>query len=307
MGVTRIQIKASVGDKKVTVPLGQIFDEVGREQLVETWEEVKIQDAVNPINDYETTRYYHNNATNQGNTFYNFSFWDEDNSQYENSFTPLGYLDKELAKDKKSFIKSFFKLDFYDTPTRKEQKLMFSMIMPANNCRKEKSVEVSKIEDPIEWYTQKSKGLSPPFIRYNIYTPEVQVGPFSGKNENYYIHWLKDKELYTGDTFYMACNFFNAQTGKSIRMVNRDYTDGAQTGPQPEGLYNPIEWYYYQVTLSIDKYQSPIYTYTVRKFNSNVMSMNISTGLNVGQQVGTGSQYSNTAGVPINFYQSHLT
>ena len=83
MGVTRIKIKASVGDKKVTVPLGQIFDEAGREKLIETWEEVKIQDAVNPINDYETTRYYHNNALNQGNTFYNFEFWDEDNSQYE--------------------------------------------------------------------------------------------------------------------------------------------------------------------------------------------------------------------------------
>ena len=65
MTVNRIQIKASVGDKKVTIPLGQIFDEVGREQLVDTWEDVKIQEAVNPINDYETTRYYHNNITNQ--------------------------------------------------------------------------------------------------------------------------------------------------------------------------------------------------------------------------------------------------
>ena len=36
MGVTRIKIKASVGDKKVTVPLGQIFDEAGREKLIET-------------------------------------------------------------------------------------------------------------------------------------------------------------------------------------------------------------------------------------------------------------------------------
>lgn len=302
MGVTRIKIKASVGDKKVTVPLGQIFDEAGREKLIETWEEVKIQDAVNPINDYETTRYYHNNALNQGNTFYNFEFWDEDNSQYEDSFNPLGYLDKELAKNKKSFIKSFFKLDFYDTPIRKEQKLMFSMIMPANNCRKEKYVPISKTEDPIEYFTQESKGIYP--IQYQIYTPEVQVGPFSGKNENYYIHWLKDRELYTGDTFYMACNFFNAKTGKSIRMVNRDYTQGA--APQPEGLYDPIEWYYYQVVLSIDKNVKPMYTYTVRKFNSSIMATNIATGLNVGPPVGVGSQYSDTYGVPINFYQSHL-
>jgi hypothetical protein len=279
---------------------------VGREQLVETWEEVKIQDAVNPINDYETTRYYHSSTLNQGNTFYNFEFWNEDNSQYENSFNPLGYLDKELAKDKKSFIKSFFKLDFYDTPIRKEQKLMFSMIMPANNCRKELMVDVSEVEDPIEYYTQKSKGI--PYPKYNIYTPQVQVGPFSGKNENYYIHWLKDRELYTGETFYMACNFFNAQTGKSTRMVNRDFQAG---GIQPEGLYDPIEWYYYQVILSIEKYQSPIYTYTVKKFNSGIMANNIATGLNIGPIVGIGSgpvvTPNTTFGEPINFYQSHLT
>ena len=306
MGVTRIKIKASIGDKKVTVPLGQIFDEAGREQLVETWEEVKIQEAVNPVNDYETTRYYHNSGLNQGNTFYNFEFWNEDNSDYENSFNPLGYLDKELAKDKKSFIKSFFKLDFYDTPIRKEQKLMFSMIMPANNCRKELMVDVSEVEDPIEYYTQKSKGIAYP--KYNIYTPQVQVGPFSGKNENYYIHWLKDRELYTGETFYMACNFFNAQTGKSTRMVNRDFQAG---GIQPDGVYDPIEWYYYQVILSIDKYQSPMYSYAVKTFNRVTMATNIATGLNTGSIVGVGSgpvvTPGTTFGIPINFYQSHLS
>ncbi len=302
MGVTRIQIKASVGDKKVTIPLGQVFEETGREQLIETWEEVKIQDAVNPINDYETTKYYHNNSTNQGNIFYRFEFWDENNSQYENSFNPLGYLDKELAKDKKAFVKSFFKLDFYDTPIRKEQKLMFSMIMPANNCKKQKEVDISKIEDPIEYYTQESKGIYP--IRYKIYTPEVQLGPFSGKNENYYIHWLKDRELYTGDTFYMACNFFNAKTGKSTRMVNRDYTAGAS--PQPEGLYDPIEWYYYQVILTIDKAQTPIYSYSVKRFNSSIMATNIATGLSVGPQVGFGDGTALNLGQPIKFFQSHL-
>ena len=302
MGVTRIQIKASVGDKKVTIPLGQVFEETGREQLIETWEEVKIQDAVNPINDYETTKYYHNSSTNQSNIFYRFEFWDENNSQYENSFNPLGYLDKELAKDKKSFVKSFFKLDFYDTPIRKEQKLMFSMIMPANNCKKQKEVDISKIEDPIEYYTQESKGIYP--IRYKVYTPEVQLGPFSGKNENYYIHWLKDRELYTGDTFYMACNFFNAKTGKSTRMVNRDYTAGAS--PQPEGLYDPIEWYYYQVILTMDKAQTPIYSYTVKRFNSSIMATNIATGLSVGPQVGFGNGTALNLGQPIKFFQSHL-
>jgi len=306
MAVNRIQIKASLGDKKVTIPLGQIFDEVGREQLVDTWEDVKIQEAINPINDYETTRYYHNSAVNDGNIFYHFEFWDENSGSYENSFNPLGYLNKELAKNKKSFVKSFFKLDFYDSPVREEQKIMFSMIMPANNCKKEKEVNVSITEDPIEFYTQQSKGIPTPLIRYKVYTPEVQLGPFSGKSENYYIHWLKDRELYTGDTFYMSCNFFNASTGKSIRMVNRNFQSG---GIQPGGLYEPIEWYYYQVILSIDENPvTPIqmYNYTVRAFNTMVMSTNIVTGLNVGTPKGGGDN-STYPGQPIKFFQSHLS
>ena len=301
MAVNRIQIKASVGDKKIIVPLGQIFDEVGREQLIETWEDVKIQEAVNPINDYETTRYYHTNSANQGNIFYHFEFWDENTNDYTNSFNPLGYLDKELAKDKKSFTRSFFKMDFYDKPTRKEQKLMFSMIMPANNCRKEQEVAISLVEDPIEYYTEQSKGSTFPY-KYKVYTPEVQLGPFSGKNENYYIQWLKDREVYTGETFYMDCNFFNANTGKSIRMVNRNYKAG---GIQPDGLYKPIEWYYYQVVLSIDKAQTPTYSYMVRKFNTSIMGMNIAMGANLGQPRGLGNQYYPPT-TPINFYQSHL-
>ena len=306
MTVNRIQIKASVGDKKVTIPIGQIFDEAGREQLVETWEDVKIQEAVNPINDYETTRYYHNNITNNGNIFYHFEFWDEDNGQYENNFNTVGYLDKELAKDKQSFMKSFFKFDFYDTPSRKEQKVMFSMIMPANNCKKEREVDISVDEDPIEYYTQQSKGIFP--IRYKVYTPEVQLGPFSGKNENYYVQWLKDRELYTGETFYMSCNFFNAKTGKSIRMVNRDYTLNAI--PQPEGLYEPIEWYYYQVILLIDELPPPLvpmYSYEVLKFNKTIMSTNSALGINTGTKVGAGNQSTANPGQPIKFFQSHLS
>ena len=104
----------------------------------------------------------------------------------------------------------------------------------------------------------------------------------------------------------MACNFFNASTGKSIRMVNRNFLQG---GIQPGGLYEPIEWYYYQVILKIDENPVepiPRYNYTVRGFNLNVMSVNIATGLNVGPQRGVGDNLNNP-GQPIKFFQSHLT
>ena len=57
MAVNRIQIKASLSDKSVTIPIGQTFEEVGQEELIKTWEEVELQDNINVIQDYETTRY----------------------------------------------------------------------------------------------------------------------------------------------------------------------------------------------------------------------------------------------------------
>lgn len=59
--MNRIQIRVKPGEKNITVPLGQIFDGVGREQLITDYEEVELQDAVNVIQDYETTRYYYDN------------------------------------------------------------------------------------------------------------------------------------------------------------------------------------------------------------------------------------------------------
>ena len=139
MAVNRLNIKASTKDKSITIPIGQTFDEIGNEQLVRTWEEVELQDNINVIQDYETTRYaYKNNIS--GNTIsYEFNFWDYANQEYPiptPNFNVLGFADKELAKPKKAFTRSFFKFDFYDSPLRKEQKIMFTNIMSLNNCIK---------------------------------------------------------------------------------------------------------------------------------------------------------------------------
>ena len=59
MTVNRIQIRASLNDDSVVIPIGQTFDEAGREQLIETYEQTELQDNINEIIDYETTTYSH--------------------------------------------------------------------------------------------------------------------------------------------------------------------------------------------------------------------------------------------------------
>jgi len=272
MAVNRLNIKASTADKSITIPIGQTFDEVGNEQLVRTWEEVELQDNINVIQDYETTRYAYANNISANTISYAFEFWDATTTSYVDNFNVLGFLDRDLAKPKKAFTRSFFKFDFYDSPIRKEQKIMFTNILPLNNCMKElKSVIVA--EDPTEYFAQLAADpLGTP--KYGVYQPICLLGPLHGRSENYYIQWLKDRELTEINTFYMSCKFYNAKTGKVTNMINESPTLSQITNG--EVLSYP-EWFYYQVKLVISTSNSstivPKYRYVVTKFNEAIMAL----------------------------------
>ena len=307
MAVNRLNIKASTADKSITIPIGQTFDEVGNEQLVRTWEEVELQDNINVIQDYETTRYAYANNISANTISYAFEFWDTTTSSYVDNFNVLGFLDKDLAKPKKAFTRSFFKFDFYDSPLRKEQKIMFTNILPLNNCMKE-MVTVNVNEDPTEYFAQLAADpLGTP--RYGVYQPICLLGPLHGRSENYYIQWLKDRELTEINTFYMSCKFYNAKTGKVTNMINESPTLSQITNG--EVLSYP-EWFYYEVKLVISTSNAsttqPKYRYVVTKFNEAIMALGGGGAVGTGLPGGTPSdavpgtlQVPNA--IPIKFYE----
>jgi len=213
MAANRIQIKASDTNKKITIPLGQGFDELGREQLIDIYEEVELQDNINIINDYETTKYAFNNSVSGDSIYYQFEFLDQTNA-YQSNFTTLGFTEFELANDANVVIKSFFKFNFYDSPDRKQQKMVFSNIMPLNNCLKGGNVPVNVTTDPLEYYTQLSNGVLPADISWKLIEPKVRLRPRPGLNENYYIQWFK-KEIYMKERYFIChVNFLTLKQGK---------------------------------------------------------------------------------------------
>tara|TARA_R110000824_G_scaffold52896_4_gene146811 strand:- start:38568 stop:39446 length:879 start_codon:yes stop_codon:yes gene_type:complete len=288
MSANRIQIKASLSDKKVTIPLGQIFDEVGREQLLEMHDQIEQQNNINYVQDYETTRYTPNYGP-KFEIYYEFEFWDDVTTlpgypKYVKNFNILGYKNFELARNSKSFTRSFFKFDFFDSPIREKQKLMFSTIMPTNNCRKKLAV-INQDEDPTEYWAQRSDGITLPV--YEIYKPAFSAASApEGTTENYYLQWLKDRELFSANTFYMTCKFFNARTGTVMRMLNQE--------PTPiQGNYNFEDFFYYQIILNIEiGNTTPKYNYTVHPYNSVVGA----TGITL-------APLGETVNGPIKFYE----
>jgi len=183
-------------------------------------------------------------------------------------FTPT-----EAYENNKSFVKSFFKLDLYDSPIRAKQKLYISLII--NTIKGEKilrpvlKVLCSTTTLDGRWNcVPKGEGYTP--------TPKFTLDPLEN-NESYYIYWLKEKGFLDLSTFYMSCKFFNAKTGLVTNFINKPQNE---LGNKPFTI-SPEDNYYYRVKLDRDNY-----TYKVFSTVDNARR-----------------GYSDGVNVPIKFYQ----
>ena len=140
-------------DTQINLPLEINFDNVGREDLIQQYEEDVLTEIINPIEDFETTRYSHKSWVNitgdtKYSTTYDFSFFNRtmnilstnpsditrwvssyayvDPIVYDN-YSGITFTDKELYFYANSYRRSFFKLDFYDTTEVENQKAYFTI------------------------------------------------------------------------------------------------------------------------------------------------------------------------------------
>lgn len=111
------------------------------------------------------------------------------------------------------FENSFFKLDYYDTPFNKAQKLYFTIILQAKNGIKSN----------------------------DIVLPEYFLD-FDSNTEGFYIYWLRDKTIFNLDTFYVRVSFFNGKTGNATNFSN--VCQGATNITDRYNLNEVFDFYY---------------------------------------------------------------
>jgi len=321
MTANRIRIKIEDGDKKINLPLATDFDEsLGREQLVSLYERSEMQDNINIIQDFETTRYKPAKLQNPNNRiYYQISFSSEDQPSgsildYFPDYALVGISHLDINRRKSNFTKSFFKFDFYDTPNPQQQRLYFSIVNPANNginfadmpcpgpagsdfgCLAEISNDPTLPNgdpnpnyDPVAWRNANQEdmqqGGSPPYGPYFYDKLEGSLFEFAAigkKSENYYIQWLKNRDLVKYNVFYMTCKFYNAETGKIHKFTNK---------PQPVNGFDLSipDYFYYQIIFD------PInYTYMFNEFDTSLYAGTNGIGPQVGDAPGP---------TAINFYE----
>tara|TARA_Y100000310_G_C20688781_1_gene820848 strand:- start:2596 stop:3543 length:948 start_codon:yes stop_codon:yes gene_type:complete len=311
MTVNRIKIKRGDGDKQITIPIANDFDEsLGKEQLISLYERSEMQDNINIIQDFETTRYKPITDHPQGRIYYQMGFALQYPptgviSDYIPQYSTVGITNLDVNRRKSSFTKSFFKFDFYDTPNPQQQRLYFSIVNPANNGMNFAEMPIPGlgelaeiINDPetdinydpkawrnaqIEDMTNQGPGTGPYYYK-KLEGSIFEFAAVGKKTENYYIQWLKDRTLVKYNIFYMSCKFYNAETGKVHKFINKPQP------PPPSGyrLSTP-DYFYYQIMFNAINF-----TYVFNEFDPTLYSATNGIGAAVGGGIGPSA---------INFYE----
>tara|TARA_Y100001937_G_scaffold32761_1_gene46724 strand:+ start:8117 stop:9139 length:1023 start_codon:yes stop_codon:yes gene_type:complete len=185
-----------------------------------------------------------------------YSPYDPSNITTWYGYDNQGFTPEQTYRNEKSFVKSFFKLDLYDSPLRNEQKLLISLILSP--------LKGEKIFRPTLDLSCPSDGK--PDGRYNckpegekyVVKPSFTLSPIDN-SEGYYIYWLKEESFIKTTVFYMSAKFYNGKSGEVTQFLNKP-----QNTLSNPFVFKPEENFYYRVNLNRDRF-----TYSVFNTQTN--------------------------------------
>ena len=267
-----------VKGKSLNIPISleTKFDITGQEDLIEKFSDDVLQDIINPVKDYEVSKFIHNYDDNGDNGLYiAASFIDKsgDTPFWIDEYYPQEFEERELVLFSNAVKNSFFKLDFFDTTSRERQKLQLTKIIPIylSNLSiydadydeiadyKDDMVDIdgdgvndntagnNDYGDRFEDSSKLTRIDVGTYIVPNIYSNNVK------NNEVSDLFVFKSLNTKPFNEFYMGCRFFNAKTGDVVRMTNDPLVDSG---------INPKKDFYYKVKLNRQKLTYEIYDYS---------------------------------------------
>ncbi len=247
------------GDTSLNIPIELKWDHLGKDDIIEIYEDQVITEIVGSPGDFEVSRYSHDPYTSgskpdiQTKIKYEFNFYNIllpvtastgpsnwVNSYVFNSYVSNGFTTSQVYFSEKPFTKSFFKLDFYDSSDSAKQSNYLTIILPTQQGDTE------------------TKNLSPYKPPVNIKKPYFNLD-FIGDKEGFFIYWLRDSGFLDIDTFYMTAKFFDARRGTYVKMMN-----SPQSSLSDKFNFRPDRYFYYKVVL--DKVKK---TYKVFNYSNN--------------------------------------
>ena len=261
----RFRFNNTEPQKALEVPINLSWDLGGVNDSIDLFESEVIRQVINPIDNFETTRYshktYNDTITNKTQTSINYEFYfysattdsnitgETTSTNWVTDYRANNMTTTDIVFKVGKFTSSFFKLDFYDTPSTTNQQIYLTVILP----------------------TRQGEIMTVP---YGITTVDIKKPVYKldyvGDKEGFFIYWLKNTEFVDLQTLYMSAKFFDASIGQFKRMMT-----------VPQGLmgekfnFNNEEYFYYQVNVDYTGY-----TYDVTLSNSTVQDLRVGTTSN---------------------------
>lgn len=218
----------------IELPVELKWDFYGRDETIDEYQEEVVNEIIGVPYDFEILRFTHKEyGQEQTKIQYDFYFYSGNPnvvsastvSNWVCSYIPEGFLSTEIYYYRPAFTKSFFKLDFYDSPTGTNQTNYFTVILPVQQGLTE-TVSISTALPSVK-----------------IKKPSMPLD-FVGDTEGFYLYWLRNPKFTPIDTFYMTAKFFDARLGIFVKMMN------TPQGALPDKFnFVPEEKFYYKVVL----------------------------------------------------------
>jgi hypothetical protein len=213
----------------IKIPIGQNFSPMDNSEIAENqFLETAIDEAINPIVDYEKVRFYPFNGINKITIkLHNLG----STPLYYGDTIPtapfnLGYSDDDVKFRRNRFKNSFIKFNFYDSPNPSDKRLVFQQII------------YNQLNDDQRDINGNLLSISAMPITYRLVDP---ITFRTGNSEGYYIYWLKNPSTPYPKRFYMTATYNNAADGISTPLIAYDAT-------LPIDLYNSYNSVKYQLS-----------------------------------------------------------
>mgnify|MGYP003627861987 CR=1 FL=1 len=182
----------------INIPISQTPWLVDQSDIINTkFVEVEVEEAVNPILDYENARFTPiiNNAPNIppyllcDTIIYKLNMLDSGIYPADTFWSDVDFVDNDLNLNKNSYTKTFLRLDFYDTDIGTNQRLLFfKTIFPKSATQQQ-----------------------PSNINLSFETGNTLIDR-DLKGEGFFLYYFKDDVLPTVPKYlYMRATFLNAQ------------------------------------------------------------------------------------------------
>lgn len=206
----------------VNIPIDMNFQLVDQAETIERqFVQVEKADSINPIIDYEKTRFIArdtNLSIPARSVIYKCYFWDTvSGTDYYNSppvnaptyYGNMGFTDDDLKFRKNSLIKSFLRLEFYDSPTVTDQNLISVIIIHPD-------IRLSDILPNSNVLPAMTKAVSFPL--------ENPLNNNENSGEGFFIYHYKDEvDINSPKELYMRASFNNAKTGKRTNLMTEPF------------------------------------------------------------------------------------